>query len=96
MLLAGLNTGVMLVRNTDWSRALLDQTAHFGQFPPNMTTEQVGSGPHCDVRALHSTSSPQACQPAVSRLDEQLPVCLPAAHSPCSMPLRAAAVLCRC
>ena len=38
---AGLNTGVMLVRNTDWSRRLLDMTAHFGQFPPNMTTEQV-------------------------------------------------------
>ena len=31
----------MLVRNTDWSRRLLDLTAHFGQFPPNMTTEQV-------------------------------------------------------
>ena len=30
-----------MVRNTDWSRDLLDQTAHFGQFPPNMTTEQV-------------------------------------------------------
>ena len=42
---AGLNTGVMMVRNTDWSRSLLDQTAHFGQFPPNMTTEQVGPAP---------------------------------------------------
>ena len=31
----------MLFRNSDWSRTYLDNIAHFGQFPPNMTTEQV-------------------------------------------------------
>ena len=31
----------MLFRNSDWSRRFLDDVAHFGQFPPNMTTEQV-------------------------------------------------------
>ena len=31
----------MLFRNTDWSRNYLDSVAHYGQFPPNMTTEQA-------------------------------------------------------
>ena len=38
---AGLNGGIMLFRNSDWSRDFLDSVAHFGQFPPNMTTEQA-------------------------------------------------------
>lgn len=37
----GINTGVMLVRNTDFSRHVMDLTLHFGQFPVNMSTEQV-------------------------------------------------------
>ena len=41
---AGINTGVMLVRNTDFSRHLMDLTLHFGQFPVNMSTEQARTG----------------------------------------------------
>lgn len=33
----------MLFRNTDWSRNLLDMAAQFGQFPANMSTEQVSA-----------------------------------------------------
>ena len=44
----------MLFRNSDWSRDFLDGVAHFGQFPPNMTTEQV---PPCCLLCTHSTPS---------------------------------------
>ncbi|KAK9789231.1 hypothetical protein WJX73_005530 [Symbiochloris irregularis] len=37
----GINTGVMLLRNTDFTRHIMDLTLHFGQFPVNMSTEQV-------------------------------------------------------
>lgn len=51
---AGINTGVMLVRNTDFSRHVMDLTLHFGQFPVNMSTEQACH--RCDIVLLPATS----------------------------------------
>ena len=36
---AGLNTGSVLIRNTDWARALLDDMAAYGQYPTDWGRE---------------------------------------------------------
>ena len=38
---AGMNSGVLLMRNTDWMRDLFGQMAHYGTHPMNMTREEV-------------------------------------------------------
>lgn len=38
---AGMNGGVMLLRNTDWSRDFLSQVALYGANPQNYTLEEV-------------------------------------------------------
>ena len=42
---AGMNSGVLLMRNTDWMRDLIQQMTHYGTHPMNMTREEVSS---CD------------------------------------------------
>ena len=36
-----MNSGVLLMRNTDWMRDLIQQMAHYGTHPMNMTREEV-------------------------------------------------------
>lgn len=36
-----MNSGVLLMRNTDWMRDLFGQMAHYGTHPMNMTREEV-------------------------------------------------------
>ena len=38
---AGMNSGVLLMRNTDWMRDLFGQMAHYGTHPMNLTREEV-------------------------------------------------------
>ena len=57
----------MLFRNSDWSRTYLDNVAHFGQFPPNMTTEQVSALPLL-LRWICTSKRP--CLPCVSSVDD--------------------------
>ena len=70
---AGLNGGIMLFRNTDWSREYLDSVAHYGQFPPNMTTEQVQPPGTCSAATglharsvMHNSSSESAQPPSLT------------------------------
>ena len=41
-LFAGVNSGVFMVRNTDWSRSFLEAWVPFGSFPPNNTYDEAG------------------------------------------------------
>ena len=41
LLCAGMNSGVLLLRNTDWNRDLFAQMAAYGTTPMNVTKEAV-------------------------------------------------------
>lgn len=40
---AGMNSGVLLMRNTDWMKGVIQQMTHYGTQPMNITREEVGS-----------------------------------------------------
>ena len=56
---AGMNSGVLLMRNTDWMRDLIQQMTHYGTHPMNMTREEVSA----DFRELlsHAVQQPVMC-----------------------------------
>ena len=37
-----MNSGVLLMRNTDWMKDVIQQMAHYGTHPMNLTREEVG------------------------------------------------------
>lgn len=37
----GMNSGVLLMRNTDWMKDVISQMAHYGTHPMNLTNEEV-------------------------------------------------------
>lgn len=41
MMLAGMNSGVLLLRNTDWNRDLFAQMAAYGTTPMDIAKEEV-------------------------------------------------------
>ena len=43
MVHAGMNSGVLLMRNTDWMKGVIQQMTHYGTQPMNITREEVGS-----------------------------------------------------
>ncbi len=69
---AGMNSGVLLMRNTDWMRDLIQQMTHYGTHPMNMTREEVCT----DLRELYSHAAQQpvmcTCYAAACLLAVQL------------------------
>jgi hypothetical protein len=43
MACTGINSGILLLRNSKWTRKLLEDMSYFGVYPTNYTREAVGS-----------------------------------------------------
>ena len=54
---AGMNSGVLLMRNTDWMRDLIQQMTHYGTHPMNMTREEVKADFGSSTAMLYSSQS---------------------------------------
>ena len=63
---AGMNSGVLLMRNTDWMRDLIQQMTHYGTHPMNMTREEVSADfgelySHAVQQPINSTCYAMSC-----------------------------------